>query len=124
MERVTSRVEKMAWIRVACVSLVTPRGKYSAYIDYTDLHVTNVTQPILERRRPVFPFHRSPNATAVIVTTDDNVRDFENIDGELQRSHQVKVGRNDQVGNVTNNKDGSTLLSHDLVCRDTSIGTA
>jgi hypothetical protein len=121
-----SGVEKMA-----CVSFATPRGRDSAidqysvvYIPHTDLHITNVAKPVLEWRRRILPFHRSPNATAVIVTTDDNVGDFENIHRELQSSHQIKVCRDDQIGNVTNYKDGSALLSHDLISRDTSIGAA
>jgi hypothetical protein len=94
------------------------------YLSVEYLHITNVAQPILERRHVVLLDHGSTNATAFIVTTDDNVRDFENIDGELQSSHEVNVGRNNQVGNVTNDKDGSSILSHDLVCRDTSIRAA
>ena len=90
----------------------------------SNLHIANVAQPVLERRHVILPNHGSPNAAAVIVATDDNVRDFENIDGELQSSHDINVGRNDHVGNVTSDKDGSGGLSHDLVCRGTSIGAA
>jgi hypothetical protein len=87
-----------------------------------NLHIPNVAQPVLEWRHVVLPNHGSSHATAVVVTTHDNVRYFENIDGILQSSHQVHVRRNNHVGNVTNDKDGSGGLSHDLVGRDTSVG--
>jgi hypothetical protein len=92
--------------------------------DRINLHIPNVAQPVLERRHVVLSYHGSSHATAVIVTTDDNVRYFENIDGILQSSHEVHVRRNYHVGNVTNNKDRSGGLSHNLVGRDTSIGAA
>jgi hypothetical protein len=89
-----------------------------------NLHIPNVAQPVLERRHVILSYHGSSHAATVIVTTHDNVRDFEHIDGILQSRHQVHVCRNNHVGNVTNNKDGSGSLSHDLVGRDTSIRAA
>jgi hypothetical protein len=121
VERMTNGVEKMAGLSFNTLTGKQVQVKTDCTRHDKNLHIPNVAQPVLERRHMIFSYHGSSDAAAVIVTTNDNVRNFENIDGILQSRHQVHVCGNNHVGNVTNYKDGSGSLSHDLVGRDTSI---
>jgi hypothetical protein len=58
------------------------------------------------------------------VAADDDVLDFQNVDGILNHRKTVEIGVNHQVGDVTVNKQFAGLQAGQALSRNAAVGTS
>jgi hypothetical protein len=88
------------------------------------VNVSDVSEPVFKWGGVVIGGSGSTNSTTIVVSANDNIRNFQVVDGVLKTSHEVEISVDDHVGDVTQDKNGSSILSHDDIARNTGIGTS
>ena len=85
--------------------------------------VLDMPQPVVDQAMFAV-LQRRLHPTAAVVTTDDDVLDAQDIDGELQHREAVEVGMDDDIGDIAMDEDFARRQVDDLVGRDATVGTA
>jgi hypothetical protein len=88
------------------------------------VNVSKVSEPVLKWGRVVISGSGSTNSTTIVVSADDNIRNLQVVDGVLKTRHEVEISVDDHICDVTQDKDRSSILSHDDIARNTGIGTS
>ena len=85
--------------------------------------ILEVSQPIVTQTEAVAT-EGGTDAAATVMSTDDDVADLEDIDGELHHRQAIEIGVHDQIGYIAMNKQFTGQESDDFVGGDPAIGTA
>ena len=87
------------------------------------VNMAHVSQPFARQAKPGATFS-CPHTCTSVMAADDDMSDLEDIQGELQDGHTVKVGFRDHIGQVTVNEHFAGEKANNLIGRDSAIGTA
>src|SRR5471032_1118703 len=111
------------------VELAQPFGALVARQDVAEValvllvHVLHVAQPVVGQA-DAGACHGRVHALAAVVADDDDVLDFQHVDGELQHRQAVQVRMDDDVGDVAVDEDVARRQSQQLIGRHAAVGTA
>ena len=85
-----------------------------------------VVQNLLEALTPILRegAERRLHAAAAVVAADNNVFNFQHINGILHHGKAVKIGMNHQVGYITGNKQFARLKPGQTFGRDAAVRTS
>jgi hypothetical protein len=86
-------------------------------------NVTDVPQPVVNQTQMVI-FTGSFDAATTVMTTNDYVFDFEDGNREFNYAQTIEIGMDNNVGNISVNKNLTGHQAHDLIRRDATIGTS
>jgi hypothetical protein len=86
-------------------------------------NVLEVTQPIIAETEAI-ALDGGADAAATVVAADDDVADFENIDGELHHGEAIEVGMDDEIGDIAVDEEFPGQKADDLIGGDAAIGAA
>ena len=70
--------------------------------------IANMQQPVVDKPQ-LGIFDRRLHAAAAVVAADDDMLDFQHVDGILHHGKTVQVGMNHQIGYVTMDKQFTGL---------------
>ena len=84
------------------------------------LHVLNMTQPVVAQAQPIASKRRL-YAAATIVSTHDDMADFENFDGKLHDREAVEVRMHDQIGDIPMDQQFTGQQPDDFIGRHPAV---
>jgi len=84
-------------------------------------HILDVAQPMVGQSKPVPALH-GPNAGATVMPTNNDVFDFQDVDGELQHGEAVEVAMRNHIRQITMNKHFPRQKARDLIGGHTAVG--
>ena len=87
------------------------------------LHVLNMAQPIIAQAKPIAP-KRRPHAAAPVMSADDDVAHFQDIDRKLHDRQTIQVGVHDQVRDIPMDEQFSGRQADNLIGGNAAVGTA
>ena len=96
------------------------RRKPKKFAGTSLINVTNVTKPIIDQSMRL-TFERSLYAATAIMTTNNNVFDFQNIYGILQHGETIHICMNYKVGDITMNKEFAGQEADDFISWNATI---
>ena len=85
------------------------------------VHVADIAKPRVQDTQ-VLGRHGSLDTATAIVSTDDNVLDFEMADRVVDNGHDVEIRVTDEVGNVAVDKHLPRLEASDGFSGDARVG--
>ncbi len=85
--------------------------------------VLKVAKPVVAQADPVAP-KRRPHAAAAVVAADDDVLNFQDIDGKLHDRQAVQVGVDDDIRDVSVDEQFARKKADDFIGRDAAVGTS
>jgi hypothetical protein len=85
--------------------------------------IADVQQPVINQSQ-FRVFNRRLHAAAAVVAANDDVLDFQNVNGILNHRKAVEIGVNHQVGDITVNKQFSWLKAGQTFRRHAAVGTS
>ena len=89
------------------------------------IDVFNMHQPFIEQRQiGALSVKGGANAAAIIVTADDDVRNFEHLHGVLDDAEAVEVGGDHLIGDVAVRENGARQRVDDDVGRHAAVRAA
>jgi hypothetical protein len=85
-------------------------------------NVLDVAQPVIGEAKPIAALDGT-NAGATVVAANDDVFDFQNIDGELQDGETVEVAMGNDIGEVAVDEHVAWQEANDLIGGNAAVGT-
>ena len=85
-------------------------------------NAAHVPQPVVNEAELVAPLSR-PDASAIIMTANNDVPDFQHVNRELDHGHAIEVGMLDDIGYIAVNEHLSRQQAHDLIRRHAAVRT-
>lgn len=112
LEDITALLDNVE-LHQAVVSLVII-GDGIQLLLVNSVDIANVSQPGVEQAH-ILGCHGSLDTTAAVVAADYNMLDLEVVDSIVDDAHDVEVGADDHVGNVSVDKGLAGLQTSDLL---------